>query len=134
MARRAPRTFTPEFEAKVVLDVLTGTATQAEVCRKHQISPTLFGPWKATLLDRLSSVFQADHERSAEPGTRERSGGGRGWSGRTRGMVHRATRPSDVYSRRVAGDAPGIALFIHADGAKKRFGGVSAWDVTSAPK
>ena len=48
MARRARRTFTPEFKAKVVLDVLTGTATQA------------------TLLDRLSSVFQSDDERSAE--------------------------------------------------------------------
>jgi len=66
MARRARRTFTPEFKAKVVLDVLTGTATQAEVCRRHQISPTLFGLWKATLLDRLATVFQADDERSAE--------------------------------------------------------------------
>ena len=66
MARRARRTFTAEFKAKIVLDVLTGTATQAEVCRKHQLSPTLFGLWKATLLDRLSSVFQSDDERSAE--------------------------------------------------------------------
>ena len=66
MARRARRTFTPEFKAKAVLDVLTGSASPAEVCRKHQISPTLFGLWKATLLDRLSSVFQADDERSAE--------------------------------------------------------------------
>ena len=66
MARRARRTFTPEFKAKVVLDVLTGTASPAEVCRKHQVSPTLFGLWKATLLDRLSSVFQSDAERSAE--------------------------------------------------------------------
>ena len=66
MARRARRTFSPEFKAKVVLDVLAGTASQAEVCRKHQISPTLFGLWKATLLDRLASVFQSDDERSAE--------------------------------------------------------------------
>jgi transposase len=66
MARRARRTFTAEFKAKAVLDVLTGAATQAEVCRKHQISPTLFGLWKATLLDRLATVFQADEERSVE--------------------------------------------------------------------
>ena len=66
MARRARRTFSPEFKAKAVLDVLTGTASQAEVCRRHQISPTLFGLWKATLLDRLSTVFQSDDERSAE--------------------------------------------------------------------
>ena len=66
MARRARRTFTAEFKAKVVLDVLTGAATPAEVCRKHQISPTLFGLWRATVLDRLASVFQSDDERSAE--------------------------------------------------------------------
>jgi transposase len=66
MARRARRTFTPEFKARLVLDVLTGAATPAEVCRRHQVSPTLFALWKATLLDRLASVFQADEERSAE--------------------------------------------------------------------
>jgi transposase len=66
MARRARRTFSPEFKAKVVLDVLTGSASPAEVCRKHQISPTLFGLWKATLLERLAVVFQADEARSAE--------------------------------------------------------------------
>jgi hypothetical protein len=41
MARRARRTFTPEFMAKVVLDLPTGTATQAEVPRKHQLSVML---------------------------------------------------------------------------------------------
>jgi len=66
MARRPRRTFSPEFKAKVVLDVLTGAASQAEVCRRHQISPTLFTLWKATLLERLSSVFQPDEGRSAE--------------------------------------------------------------------
>jgi transposase-like protein len=50
MARRSRRTFTPEFKAKVVLDVLIGSASQAGVCRKHQISPSLFALWKATLL------------------------------------------------------------------------------------
>ena len=66
MPRRARRTSTPEFKAKVVLDVLTGTASQAEVCRKHQISPSLLALWRATLLDRLPVVFQADEEHSAE--------------------------------------------------------------------
>lgn len=66
MARRARRSFTPEFKAKVVLDVLTGSATQAEVCRKHQISPSLFALWKATFLERLPVVFQADEQHAAE--------------------------------------------------------------------
>jgi transposase-like protein len=66
MPRRARRTFTPEFKAKVVLDALAGTASQAEVCRKHQLSPSLFALWKATLLERLPAVSQADEEQSAE--------------------------------------------------------------------
>ena len=41
MARRPRRTFTAEFKAKVVLNLLAGTTTPAEVCRKHQLSPSL---------------------------------------------------------------------------------------------
>ena len=66
MPRRSRRTFTAEFTAKVALDALTGAASQAELCRRHQISPNLLSLWKATLLERLPSVFQADEQRSAE--------------------------------------------------------------------
>ena len=66
MARRTRRTFTPEFKAKVVLDVLTGTASQAEVCRKHQISPSLLALWKSTFLQRLPILFQADEQQSSD--------------------------------------------------------------------
>jgi transposase len=66
MARRARRTFTPEFKSKVVLDVLTGSATRAGVCRKHQISPSLFALWTATLPDRLPVVLRADEQHAAE--------------------------------------------------------------------
>ena len=33
MAKR--RTFTPEFKAELVLEVLSGTTSQAEVCRRR---------------------------------------------------------------------------------------------------
>jgi len=66
MPRRTRRVFTPEFKARVALEALTGTASQAELCRRHQISPNLLALWKATLLERLPLVFQADEQRSAE--------------------------------------------------------------------
>ena len=66
MPRRSRRTFTAEFKAKVVLDLLAGTTTQAEVCRKHQLSPSLVALWKAALLERLPTVFQADDRHSAD--------------------------------------------------------------------
>jgi len=66
MARRPRRTFTAAFKATVVLDLVAGNTTPAEVCRKHQLSPTLVAVWKATLLERLPTVFQADDRRAAE--------------------------------------------------------------------
>lgn len=66
MPRRSRRTFTAEFKARVVLDLLAGTTTQAEVCRKHQLSPSLVALWKAALLERLPTVFRADDRHSAD--------------------------------------------------------------------
>ena len=36
MAKR--RTFTSEFKAEVVLEVLSGATSQAEVCRRHNLN------------------------------------------------------------------------------------------------
>ena len=52
MPKRRP--FTPEFKARIVLDVLTGVQSQAEACRKHGLSPNLLGLWKATFLEQRS--------------------------------------------------------------------------------
>jgi transposase-like protein len=57
MAKRARRTFTPQFKAQVVLAVLTGAQSQAEVCRQHGLKPELVALWKKTFLDRLPVVF-----------------------------------------------------------------------------
>ena len=66
MPRRARRTFTPEFKAQVVLELLRGERSPAELCRAHQLSPNLLSTWKQTFLERLPLVFQADEQRSQE--------------------------------------------------------------------
>ena len=66
MPRRARRTFTPEFKAQVVLDLLRGERSQAELCRLHQLSPSLLALWKDAFLERLPLVFQADERRSQD--------------------------------------------------------------------
>ena len=38
MAKRKPSNFTPEFKAKVVLEPLRGESSEAELCRRHNIS------------------------------------------------------------------------------------------------
>ncbi len=66
MPRRARRSFTPEFKAQVVLDLLRGERSQAELCRLHQFSASLLVLWKDAFLERLPLVFQADEQRSQE--------------------------------------------------------------------
>jgi transposase-like protein len=59
------RTFTPEFKAQIVMAVLTGDRTVAEVCRQHQLSETLFYRWKADLLAALPQIFALDPQLEA---------------------------------------------------------------------
>jgi transposase len=63
---RKRRRFSPEFKAKLVLDVLTGVQSQAEACRKHGLGPNFLALWKTALLERAHLVFDSDSERSAE--------------------------------------------------------------------
>ena len=66
MPRRTRRNFTPEFKAQVVLELLRGERSHAELCRQHQLSPNLLTLWKSTFLERLHLVFQADEQHSQE--------------------------------------------------------------------
>lgn len=64
---RQRRSFTAELKARAVLDVLTGSHSAAEVCRRLQIKPQLLSIWKATLLERLPCVFQLDDQPGHDP-------------------------------------------------------------------
>ena len=46
MAKRKRRTFTPEFKGQVVLEALSGESSQAEVCRRHNLSEDQLSKWK----------------------------------------------------------------------------------------
>ena len=51
------RTFSAEFKARVVLEVLSGAKTAAEVCREQQIKPQLFASWKAQFVENAPQLF-----------------------------------------------------------------------------
>jgi transposase len=57
MAKRARRRFTPQFKAEVIVTILSGSQSQAEVCRKHGLKPELVALGKKTFLERLPVVF-----------------------------------------------------------------------------
>jgi transposase-like protein len=64
--RRKRRSFSAEFKAQRVLEVLSGIKTQAEVCREHQLQPHLFAQWKTTFLERAPTLFQTEEHRTQE--------------------------------------------------------------------
>ena len=58
MSKRKSRTFSAELKTELVLSVLTGEKSQAEVCREHQLSAQQFGNWKRQFLENATSVFE----------------------------------------------------------------------------
>lgn len=53
------RSFAPKFKAQVILELLSGSKSQAELCREHQLSPNLLNTWKDAFLANASAVFQS---------------------------------------------------------------------------
>ena len=57
MAKR--RRFTPEFkETEVVMEALSGESSQAELCRKHNLSDEQLSKWKRQLLENAATLFE----------------------------------------------------------------------------
>ncbi len=57
MAKRKRRTFTPEFKTEVVLEALRGESSQAELCRRHNLSEDQVSKWKQEFLENAVSVL-----------------------------------------------------------------------------
>jgi transposase-like protein len=60
------RKFSPEFKAQVVLEVLSGAKTGAQVCREYGIRSQLLSKWKAKFLENVALVFEEGHEPNLE--------------------------------------------------------------------
>jgi transposase-like protein len=56
MPKRRRRSFTPQFKAQVVLEVLAGLKSRAEVARQHKLKPELIARWKDTVLEGLDPL------------------------------------------------------------------------------
>src|SRR5262245_51537680 len=63
MPKRRRRSFTPQFKTQVVLEVLSGLRSQAEVARQHKLKPELIARWKETALEGLESLFRGGEQR-----------------------------------------------------------------------
>lgn len=59
---RPRRSFPADLKAQVVLQLLTGAASQAELCRKHNIKSQLLNHWEAAVRERLHMLFDMDDQ------------------------------------------------------------------------
>ena len=68
MAKR--RRFTPEFKAEVVLEVLSGATSQAEVCRRHNLNENQLSQWKRQFLENAATLFESGDKGSQDAAER----------------------------------------------------------------
>ena len=63
---RTWRSFTPQFKARIVLELLTHSKSMAQVCREHELKAQVVIRWKAEFLDRAPTLFASDLDRSQD--------------------------------------------------------------------
>jgi transposase-like protein len=51
--------FTAAFKAQVVLELLSGAKTSAELCREHQLASSVLADWKAIFLRHAPEAFES---------------------------------------------------------------------------
>jgi transposase len=63
---RTRRTFTSEFKARVILQLISGEKSLAEICRKNKLNQQMVSRWKTEFLQNAPSVFESKKGYSAE--------------------------------------------------------------------
>ena len=67
MSRRARRTHTPTFKAKVALAAIKGELTLAQLAEHFDVHPNQITQWKVQLQEAAANVFGPGSNGSAQP-------------------------------------------------------------------
>ena len=60
------RQHSPEFKAKVVLELLRGEKTASELCRAHKLNVNVLNRWRNEFVEKASSIFEQVEMRSED--------------------------------------------------------------------
>ena len=62
----ARRRFSPEFKSDIVLQLLSGEKSLAQVCREHQLTAQMVNQWKQQFLAHARHAFEPDAVTQAD--------------------------------------------------------------------
>jgi len=60
------RTYSSEFKARVVLQMISGERSAAQLSREHGIKDSVLSRWKQEFVERSRQVFEREQERGEE--------------------------------------------------------------------
>lgn len=60
------RQYTPEFKVHVVMEVLKGEKSQAQICRENNIKDDLVTYWRREFSEHATDIFSAERTRTHE--------------------------------------------------------------------
>ena len=60
------RAYTAEFKARLVLQMLSGEKSAAQLSREHGIKDSVLSRWKQEFVERSSQVFERGQEKDDE--------------------------------------------------------------------
>ena len=63
------RKYTPEFKAKIVLEVLQGDRELGEIAADNNLNPNMLRTWKAECVKNANRVFNQSPRISFQPST-----------------------------------------------------------------
>jgi transposase len=66
MSSKKRRSYSAEFKFQVVLEVLRGERSAAQICRDHNLRENLLSRWKQEFLERGASVFETTTQQQNE--------------------------------------------------------------------
>lgn len=64
--KKSRRKFTSAFKTQVVLELLKERNTLSEIAEKYEVYPTVISKWKTEFLEKASTVFEVEKEKSKE--------------------------------------------------------------------
>ncbi len=67
----AYKVYTPEFKAKVVIEVIQGAKSLNDIAAQYNLNPNMVRTWKAEFLQKASSVFEDPKKAEKEARRKE---------------------------------------------------------------